>query len=88
MDPETVKQPVKGQQRTVSSFRTIRNRDLKGGQIAFNTDVFRREVSRIEIPKEIIAINVDVLNRFEDGTDVTVENFTGEPRNFQSRRRC
>ena len=23
--------------------------------------------------KEIIAINVDVLNRFEDGTDVTVE---------------
>ena len=24
--------------------------------------------------KEIIAINVDVLNRFEDGTDVTVES--------------
>ena len=25
--------------------------------------------------KEIIAINVDVLNRFEDGTDVTVESY-------------
>ena len=33
------------------------------------TDVFRREVS----PTEIISINVDVLNRFEDNTDVTVE---------------
>ena len=37
------------------------------------TDVFLREASKTEI-KEIIAINVDVLNRFEDGAEVTVES--------------
>ena len=37
------------------------------------TDVFLREASKTEI-LEIIAINVDVLNRFEDGAEVTVES--------------
>ena len=38
------------------------------------TDVCLREDSKTEIQKEIIAINVDVLNRFEDGAEVTVES--------------
>ena len=38
------------------------------------TDVCLREDSQTENSKEIIAINVDVLNRFEDGAEVTVES--------------
>ena len=38
------------------------------------TDVFRREASKNRNSKEIIAINVDVLNRFEDGAEVTAES--------------
>ena len=37
------------------------------------TDVFRREGFKNRNLKKSFAINVDVLNRFEDGTDVTVE---------------
>ena len=37
------------------------------------TDVFRREASTIGNTKEIVAINLEVLERFEDGATVSVD---------------
>ena len=45
---------------------------FEGGQIPLYRKLPKRGFKNRN-SKEIIAINVDVLNRFEDGTDVTVE---------------
>ena len=45
---------------------------FEGGQMPLQRRVPKRGFNNI-FAKEIIAINVDVLNRFEDGTEVTVD---------------
>ena len=45
---------------------------FEGGQMPLYRRIPKRGFTNRN-SKEIIAINVDVLNRFEDGTDVTVE---------------
>ena len=62
---ETVKQPVKDTKDS-QLVPVTRNRDLKVVRCLY-TDVCLREDSKTEI-------NVDVLNRFEDGAEVTAES--------------
>ncbi|MCR5792276.1 MAG: 50S ribosomal protein L15 [Lachnospiraceae bacterium] len=45
---------------------------FEGGQMPLYRRLPKRGFTNINT-KHIVAINVDVLNRFEDGTDVTVE---------------
>ena len=45
---------------------------FEGGQMPLYRRLPKRGF-KTETPKRIIAINVDVLNRFEDGAEVTVE---------------
>ena len=71
MVQEMVKQQVKAT-KDRKHVPEHRDRDLKVVRCLY-TDVFRREVSKTENSKEIVGINVDALNRYEDGAVVTVE---------------
>ncbi len=72
MVPETAKLLVKDTKDSLL-VPDIRNRDSREVRCLY-TDVCLREVSLNRNSKEIIAINVDVLNRFEDGAEVTVDS--------------
>ena len=80
MVQETAKPQVKVIK--VSKLVLARTRPgFEGGQMPLYRRIPKRGFTNRN-SKEIVAINVDVLNRFEDGADVNRGHFTGEPCDF------